>query len=149
LFIGIMISLSLISIPVIANYGKKAPIAAIPEVKPPMEVDFIVPVDTKNFKNDEKPVKTEKPAKKIQEKSAEDLIKYVEANITDKIAVNEELKSVDELAGNKTSAENIQGNSEGKIDAINPSSKDIPGDINGIEDGIEDGIGDAPDTVYA
>lgn len=146
LFIGIMLVLSLISIPVIANYGKTAPIAAIPEVKPPIEVDFVVPVDTKIFKNDEKPIKTdEKPAEKIKEKSAEDIIKYIEATITDKIIANEELKSVDELAGNKTGTENIQGNSEGKIDAINPGSEDIPGDINGVENEIEDASG----TIYA
>ncbi len=147
LFIGIMIVLSLISIPVIANYGKTAPIALdVPSVKPTIEVDFVVPINTKIFKNDEKPIKTDgKPAEKIKEKSAEDIIKHVEPIITNKNTVNEELKSVDELVGQKTGTENIKGDSEGKIDAINPGVEDIPGDINGTINGI----GEDSATIYA
>jgi len=146
LFIGIMLALLLISIPVIASYGKMAPIADIPEVKPAIEVDFVVPFDIGILKNDEKPITIdEKATEKIKEKSAEEIIKYVEATITDKTTANEELKSVDELVGQKTGAENIQGNSEGKIDAVNPGNEDISGDINGFENGI----GDASGAIYA
>ncbi len=145
LCIGIMLALSLISIPVIANYGKTAPVASIPEETPPIEIEFVIPVETEIFKNDEQLIKTdEKPAEKIKEKSAEDITKFGEINITDNITVNEEIKSVEKLSGKKTGAEDVQGSSEGKIDAINPGNEDISGDINGIEDGT----GDTPEAIY-
>jgi|SRR5690554_85003 len=147
LFIGVMLALSLISIPVIANYGNTTPVAETqPEKKDPIKVDFVVPVDAEIFKKDEVPVvkNNEEPAKKIREKSAEDITKYTEPQLTDELTANEEVKSVDELVGQKTGAEDVKGDSEGKIDAINPGSEAIPGVI----DGTETGTGEAPGTIF-
>lgn len=145
LFVGIILVASLISIPVIASYGSPTPIATTEPEKKPSEERIIPFVSDKKPKKQEEPIKIpeDEPAKKLKEKSAEDIIKHREPQITDKVTVDEELKSVDELEGQKTGAEDIKGSPDGKIDAVNPSDENVEGDIDGIDEGIEDG------TVFA
>ncbi|SRR5690554_6469 len=139
LFIGIMLALSLISIPVIANYNTTAPIAESPEIHKPIEIDFIVSVDTEVFRKDKEEIKNnEEPVKRIREKSAEDIIQHTTPIITDALVVAEEIKDVDELRGQKTGAENVEGDPEGKILAINPGNVDISGNVDGTESGTVD-----------
>lgn len=143
LFIGIMLVASLASIPVIANHFGDAPVAVVDDITPSI-APKIIPIDKDILKKTEEPVKKDEPEKKLKEKSAEDIIKNKEPQITDELTVKNEVKSVDELAGQKIGAEDIKGSPDGNINAINPGDENISGSI----DGIDKGIGEAPGAIF-
>lgn len=140
LFIGIMLVVSLISIPVIANHFAEPVIMAENIEKEPF-ADRIIPFIPEK-KADEPVVETEQPKLKKKELSAETQKKYVETTITQNQTTENDLASKDDFEGFKTGNEAFEGNPEGSLTTSSPSGEENDGDEDGTETGTEDGKGE-------
>lgn len=135
LFIGIMLVVCLISIPVIAgHFDNSVVLAENNDEKQDDEQIQITSIDDL-FKRKEKAVEkpqTESPKKKKEVKSAEDQKEFLRTTITDEDTTQKDLKSKDEYEGVNTGAIDIKGDEEGMIGSDSPSDTDADGEDEGV-----------------
>ncbi|MFA7444587.1 MAG: energy transducer TonB [Flavobacteriaceae bacterium] len=134
LFLGVLLLMSFVSIPVIANHFSEPELMIVPEGAPD---EVIRPVA---YIPDLPKPEPEKPKQQATQRPAQDVIKDVAPTITQNTETNEEMLSRDEVQGLVTGDENVEGQEGGSILTVNPGNEDQPGDENGSPDGVEDGV---------
>lgn len=142
LFIGIIMVVCLISIPVIARHFDN-PVVAVEnndeEINDDKQIK-VISIDDLFKKEEEKVVeKTESPKNKKEEKSAEDQKKFVSTIITKAETTDEDLASEDDYQDVNTGVTDIEGNQDGIIGSESPSDRNEDGDNRGIIKTDEDG----------
>lgn len=134
LFLGVLLLMSFVSIPVIANHFNKTEEMIIPEpserVLPPVTyiIDFPKPEP-----------KPELPEKQATQVSAVDVKKDVAATITENTTTDEEMLSRDEVQGLVTGSVDVEGQEGGSYMATNPGNENVTGRDEGNPNGVEDG----------
>lgn len=133
LFLGVLLLMSFVSIPMIVNHFNDSEVTVIPETIPEVirpEI-FIIKYPEK---------KPDLPVKQATQISAVDVKKDVAPTITENPTTDSEMLSRDEVKNLVTGNEDIKGQEGGSLIAINPGNDNSSGAENGSSNGVEDGI---------
>src|SRR5690606_33731449 len=132
LFLGVLLLMSFVSIPMIANHFDKNKEMIIPEpyerVLPPVTYITDLP----------KP-KPDLPEKQATQVSAVDVKKDVAATITENTTTDEEMLSRDEVKGLVTGNVDVEGQEGGSYMATSPGNENVTDSDEGNPNGVEDG----------
>lgn len=133
LFLGVLLLMSLVSIPVIANHYNKNEEKIVPE-----SIERVLPPVT-YIKDLPKP-EPKVPEKQATQVSAVDVQKDVIPTITEHTTTPTEMLSRDEVKDLVTGNDNIEGREGGSFIATNPGGENAEGAESGSPQGIEGGI---------
>lgn len=135
LFLGVLLLMSFVSIPVIANHFNKNEEMIIPEsserILPPVIYIGDLP------KPEPKPDLSEKQATQV---SAEDVIRDIVATITENTTTDTEMLTRDEVQGLVTGSVDVEGQEGGSFMATNPGIENNSGSDEGSPVGDDEGI---------
>jgi protein TonB len=133
LFLGVLLLMSFVSIPMIANHFDKNKEMIIPE-----PYERVLPPIT-YIKDLPKP-KPDLPEKQATQVSAVDVKKDVAATITENTTTDEEMLSRDEVQGLVTGSVDVEGQEGGSFMATNPGIENTSGSDEGSPTGDDEGI---------
>lgn len=133
LFLGVLLLMSFVSIPMIANHFNDSEATVIPETIPEVirpEI-FIIKYPEK---------KPDLPVKQATQVSAVDVKKDVAATITENTTTDEEMLSRDEVQGLVTGSVDVEGQEGGSFMPTNPGIENTSGSDEGSPTGDDEGI---------